>query len=54
MKASLFFGGLIGLAIGAIVGWLAFDSVSSGIGIGISLASTACGVLVAYEYEQSK
>lgn len=54
MTASLFFGGLAGLAIGAIVGWLAFDSVSSGIGLGISLGAATCGVLIAYGYEQNK
>lgn len=54
MKVSLVFGGLSGLAIGAIIGLLAFDSVISGIGIGISLAAGICGVLVAYRYEQSE
>lgn len=54
MKISLFFGGLAGLAIGAVTGWLAFDSVSSGIGIGIAIGAAVCGVLIAYGHEQSK
>jgi len=51
MKISLFVGGLAGLAIGAVTGWLAFGS---GIGIGIAIGAAVCGVLVAYDHEQSK
>lgn len=54
MKTSLFICGLIGLAIGTIVGWTAFDSIGSGIGIGIALAAGVCGVLIAYGYEQNR
>lgn len=56
MKISLFVGGLAGLAIGAVTGWLAFGSVGSGIGIGIGIAfgAAVCGVLIAYGHEQSK
>ncbi|WP_298355548.1 hypothetical protein [uncultured Litoreibacter sp.] len=54
MRSSLVFGGVAGLTIGAITGWLAFGSALSGIGTGISLGLGICGVLVAYGYEQSK
>ena len=54
MKNSLFLGGLAGLAIGAVTGWLAFGNVGSGIGIGIAIGAAVCGVLIAYGHEQSK
>lgn len=54
MKVSIFVGGLAGLTIGAITGWLSFGSAISGVGIGISLAAAVCGVLVAYGYEHHK
>lgn len=54
MKISLFLGGLAGLAIGAVTGWLAFGSVGSGIGIGVAIGAAVCGVLIAYGYEQNK
>ena len=54
MKASLLFGGLAGLAFGAIVGWLAFDSVTSGVGIGIAFASAVCGLLIAYGHQKRR
>jgi hypothetical protein len=53
MVFRLFIAGLVGLTIGAITGWLAFDSVIGGIGIGIALGAAICGVLVAYGFEQS-
>lgn len=54
MKISLFLGGLAGLAIGAVTGWLAFGGVGSGIGIGVAIGAAVCGVLIAYGYEQNK
>lgn len=54
MKISLFLGGLAGLAIGAVTGWLAFGSVGGGIGIGVAIGAAVCGVLIAYGYEQNK
>jgi hypothetical protein len=53
MIMRLFIAGLVGLAIGVIIGWLAFDSVFGGIGIGIAMGAGVCGVLIAYGFEQS-
>ena len=54
MKIGIFIGGIVGLVFGAIVGWLSFGSAISGIGIGITLAMTVCGALVAYGFERGK
>jgi hypothetical protein len=47
-------GGLAGLAFGAIIGWLSFESAFGGVGIGIALAMGICGAFVAYGFEQDK
>lgn len=52
MNIKMFFGGMTGLTIGSITGLLAFNSVISGIAIGITMAIGICGVLIAYGYEQ--
>ena len=54
MTNSILTGGFLGLAFGAIVGWLSFGSAIGGVGIGISLAMAVCGALVAYEYGRRK
>lgn len=52
MKIAIMIGGLTGLAFGAVIGWLSFESVFGGVGIGITLAMAICGALVAYGFEQ--
>ena len=53
MNIKMLIGGTTGLAIGSLTGWLAFESAIGGIGIGIAIGAAVCGVLIAYDLEES-
>jgi hypothetical protein len=42
---------IVGLFIGIITGWLAFDNIGSGMGIGVAMGCSICGVVFALETE---
>ncbi len=54
MIMKLFWGGSVGIIFGMLTGWFAFDSIISGIGIGIAMAIGVCGVFVALASENNR